>query len=92
MPVVRVEITRYTDDDPPGWVECRITDINGREWVFEEKAPIVTAAGLDADSDYPQWGAIDCEVRERSGDAVRVIVDARPDSFECEVPSDAVIE
>jgi hypothetical protein len=69
MPEVLVEICRYVDDHPPGWVECKLTDGWGREWTFVEKVPVVTAAYLDANSAYPQPGHIACRVVERRQDA-----------------------
>jgi hypothetical protein len=59
---VQVQIVRYADDSNPGWVECRLSDAHGREWLFVEKAPIVTDVGLTAASKYPQPGIIDCQV------------------------------
>lgn len=66
---VKVEITRYTDDSFPGWVECQLTDTHGRCWLFVEKVPVVTQSGLDANSPYPQPGLIACNVIGQSGDA-----------------------
>ena len=65
MLAVRVEITRYTNDAQPGWVECRLTDASGTEWLFEEKVPVVSADDLDAQSDYPQPGIIACRLIKR---------------------------
>lgn len=59
---VRVEISRYTDDSQPGWVECRLVDALGHEHVFVEKVPVVTKAHLDAASSYPQAGVLACSV------------------------------
>ena len=71
---VRVDIMRYTDDSQPGWVECYLTDAHGHRWSFVEKVPIVTAAYLDAASNYPQPGVIACEVVERRRDGRREIM------------------
>lgn len=71
---VSVEIRRYVDDSQPGWVECRLTDADGCEWVFVEKVPIVTVEPLDAQSDYPRRGVIACRVVERPVDG-RVVID-----------------
>jgi len=59
---VQVTITRLTDETQPGWVECRLTDINGEDWTFVEKAPMVSKPPLDAKSSYPQQGVIACEI------------------------------
>lgn len=58
MLAIRVEITRYTNDSQPGWVECRFTDAWGDEVLFEEKVPVVTCEMLDATSSYPAIGVI----------------------------------
>lgn len=55
---IRVAIERHVDDGFPGWVECSFVDVAGHRHVFEEKVPIVTAAALDARSDYPAQGEI----------------------------------
>lgn len=68
MLAVRVEITRYTNDSNPGWVECRLTDAANKHWTFEEKVPIVTDEYLDAKSDYPRAGVIACKLVKRSRD------------------------
>lgn len=57
---VKVDISRYIDASFPGWVECRLVDAFGDEHVFVEKVPMVTKAHLDAESAYPQCGAIAC--------------------------------
>ena len=88
---VRVEIVRYTDDHQPGFVECRLTDVSGRVWSFEEKVPVVTDEYLDAGSRYPCVGSVGCAVLDRDGDTVRVGVDPLSDYFECRVPTAAVI-
>jgi hypothetical protein len=64
MIAVSVEIARYIDDSFPGFVECRLVDALGREWLFHEKVPVVTRANLDASSSYPQPGVIACKVVE----------------------------
>jgi hypothetical protein len=65
MIAVGIEIRKYVDDSQPGFVECWLTDANGREWSFVEKVPVVTTEDLDAGSDYPRRGIIACEVIER---------------------------
>ena len=92
MPSVQIDIVRYTDDWQPGFVECRLTDAAGRDWTFEAKVPIVTDEYLDATSDYPRPGVIDCIVLSRSADTVRVVIDPMGDSIECEVPASAIVE
>jgi len=76
MTGVRVTIRRYVDDSQPGWVECCLTDADGREWSFVEKVPIVTAERLDARSLYPRRGVIACQVvgRRTEADGREVVV------------------
>lgn len=52
MNAIEIEIRRFVDDSYPGFVECWLTDANGREWSFIEKVPVVTTEDLDAESDY----------------------------------------
>jgi hypothetical protein len=75
MMAINVVISRFVDEWQPGWVECKLTDAWGCQWTFIEKVPIVTTAGLDAQSNYPQPGVIACEVleRRRSADGREVI-------------------
>lgn len=62
LTAVRVQISRYTSDATPGWVECRLTDAWGTEWLFEEKVPVVSADELNEQTHYPQPGIIACQV------------------------------
>ncbi len=64
MKSVKVEITRFVDEDQPGFVECVLIDAEGRRHTFIEKSPIVSSANLWSNSGYPQAGSIACEVRE----------------------------
>jgi hypothetical protein len=59
---VAVEITKWMDDQQPGFVECQLTDADGRIWRFIEKVPVITAATLGRSTSYPQPGVIACEV------------------------------
>ena len=58
MPEVRVAITRYVDDHFPGYVECKLTDVEGKEWFLIEKVPVVTVVDLDSTSIYPSLGLL----------------------------------
>jgi hypothetical protein len=86
--MVSVQIVRFVDDWQPGWVEARLLDASGREWVFVDKVPIFSAETLDAESDYPRPGSISCEVlasrRDGLGREVCTIDTARPDGVEAE--------
>ncbi len=92
MPSVAIEIVRYTDDHQPGWVECRLRDVHGHDWLFVEKVPLVTSAYLDIDSDYPRPGSIGVTVLKRSGDRLLVGVSPIDDYRECEVLASSVTD
>ena len=62
LPAMHIQISRYTSDANPGWVECRLVDAWGKEWLFEEKVPVVSVLDLDAQSAYPQSGIIACQI------------------------------
>lgn len=63
---VKVEITRYVDDEPqPGIVECRFFDAWGSQHLFIEKVPVVTLKSLDDSSSYPQPAIIACQILDR---------------------------
>jgi hypothetical protein len=59
---VNVAIVRWVDDDPPGFVECQLTDMFGTVWRFIEKQPVVSSQPISAASNYPQAGVIACQV------------------------------
>jgi hypothetical protein len=60
MLAIKATIVRFTDDDQPGWVECKFIDAKGVTHLFEEKVPVVTVENLDAHSEYPREGKIGC--------------------------------
>ena len=64
MTALRVSIASFIDEYQPGIVECWLVDVRGHTWRFHEKAPIVSAADLWIDSEYPQPGSIECNVLE----------------------------
>jgi len=57
-----VQISRFVDDGFPGWVECEFVDAEGIRQTIIDKVPIFTNAMLDATSQYPQTGIIQCSV------------------------------
>ncbi len=78
MDAVAVEIVRFISDSFPGFVECRLVDAFGNEWLFHDKVPIVTLDWLDANSHYPQPGVIVCEIVSRNiapGQRPTVVID-----------------
>src|SRR5260370_26417835 len=86
MPALAIQIVRWVDDSEPGIVACEFEDAQGRRQTVVEKLPIVTDAGLDAASTYPQPGVIRCQVLTRWRDSqgyefARISAD-RPDTVE----------
>jgi hypothetical protein len=80
VPELTVRIVRFVDDSFPGWVECTLTDAEGREWTFHDKVPMFTCEQLSAASSYPQPGVVGCQIVQRSRDAAGreiVTVDTR---------------
>ena len=69
MQGVNILIAKWVDDRQAGFVECELTDAQGRAWRFVEKLPIVTRDSLNASSILPQPGVIACEVISNSVDA-----------------------
>lgn len=69
-PLLTVEITRYVSDDVPGFVECALTDAEGKVHRFIDKVPVVSTDDyLAADSAYPQPGVLGCIIVEEWTDA-----------------------
>ena len=70
----------------PGFVECKLTDVHGREHSFVEKVPVVSAEHISDESTFPVAGYIRCEIEsevEYEKDHVLVRVDTtRPDWIE----------
>jgi hypothetical protein len=64
-----VEIVRFVVDYQPGIVACEFVDASGRRHTLIEKAPVVSAEDLNADSEYPQPGLARCIVLNRWRDA-----------------------
>jgi hypothetical protein len=78
---VEVAITRFVDDDQPGWVECLLVDAEGKKHLFIEKVPVVTLEDLNPRSSYPRIGIIACQrlARKRVDDLEIVKIDtAKP--------------
>ena len=82
MTEVSIEITRFVDEEQPGFVESVLIDAQGRSHTFVEKAPVVTGQQLRPDSKYPVAGFIACvieaELTDSSGRALASICTERP--------------
>jgi hypothetical protein len=59
---IRIKITSFISGDQPGFVECKFNDAWNKEHTVQDKVPIVTEKDLDANSEYPQYGVIACEI------------------------------
>lgn len=68
MENVAVQIVRFVDGNFPGWVECELTDADGRRHLIRDKVPMFTTELLDAESSYPTTGEMECEVVQRFRD------------------------
>lgn len=80
VPEVTCEIVRWTDDSFPGWVEARLIDAEGTEWIFSDKAPVFSANPLTAATPYPVPGVIRCVIVEVDEQRGRTVIDtSRPD-------------
>lgn len=78
MLAIKASIFEFIPSDTyPNLVRCRFTDAWGRERIFLEKEPVVSAAAddLDADTTLPQPAEIGCElIRQWRDDTGREIV------------------
>jgi hypothetical protein len=87
MMELAVQIVRFVDDEPqPGIVACEFVDVGGNRHTLIDKVPMCSTQCLDANSKYPQPGAVRCEAlarwRDGSGrDVVRITIDL-PDHIE----------
>jgi hypothetical protein len=86
MIYVSVEIFRFVCEHQPNIVEARLVDAFGQPHCFIEKIPAFTTAYLDSESQYPQPGAMACEIlaqsRDEQGRDLREIHTYRPWSIE----------
>jgi hypothetical protein len=62
MFAIKIQISKFIDNHPPGFVECTFNDAWGKAHIVQEKIPIVTEKDLSASSEYPQDGVIGCEI------------------------------
>lgn len=107
MTSLRCEATRWALDDDddfwPGWVEVRLTDAHGRQWVFFDKPPIFGGGdALGPKATYPIAVTIDCVILRRTSDpdgneVVTISTGGRPqategDRSEFDVRPDQLVE
>lgn len=69
MPNIKIQIVRFLGWEPqPGIVEFALTDVQGREYKFVDKIPIVSSEELDETSGYPLPETLACEILSRFRD------------------------
>ena len=82
MKAIKIKITSFISDDPPGFVECKFYDALIKEHIVQDKVPIVTKKYLDANSEYPQDGVIACEIvnewKDSNGQKIFKVNTSRP--------------
>lgn len=88
MPEITVQIVRFVDNSFPGFVEARFFDASGTEHLFIDKTPVVSRESLLPDSQYPQVGAIRCQIenewQDADGRSLMAVSTELPDGVESE--------
>lgn len=74
-----IDILGYTSSDFPHWVSCRLYDAYGKEWLFEEKLPMVSCEAEIAS--FPCKGFIRGEILSEQNDMVEFCT-KEPDDVE----------
>lgn len=72
MQAVRVEVLRLVRSESPGWVECRLVDSAGTEWLFVEKVPMVLHDDVAHLAFLPRPGILACVRRDEDGDVATI--------------------
>jgi hypothetical protein len=67
---VPVDVVRWVADDPqPGWVEARLTDAHGRQWVLIDTPATFVLEPVSRASEFPVPGAVRCHLMSRLTDS-----------------------
>jgi hypothetical protein len=68
---VRVEVARWVDEDWPGWLEVRLTEVDGRAAVIVDKVPVLddSEARLTPGVELPADLELACDVVRWHDDA-----------------------
>lgn len=64
-----VQVVRFVADYHPGIVACEFIDADSRRHTLIDKAPIFSSEPLDAQTSYPQPGAVRCAMSSQWIDA-----------------------
>jgi len=62
---IAIQITSFVAPHNPGIVEGKLQDAEGVVHTFVDKVPLFTSEMLDAHSQYPQDGNLECAVLSR---------------------------
>ncbi|MEW2506971.1 hypothetical protein AB0878_41600 [Amycolatopsis sp. NPDC047767] len=68
MAKLKATVTRWVDEEFPGFVELRLAEADGTVVLITEKVPILTAENWDASTPLPMRFDLDCEVLRRERD------------------------
>ncbi|MEV4601255.1 hypothetical protein AB0K15_28115 [Amycolatopsis sp. NPDC049253] len=68
MAKLEATVTRWVDEEFPGFVELRFADADGTVVLITEKVPVLTAENWDASTPLPMPFDLDCEVLRRERD------------------------
>jgi hypothetical protein len=76
-----VTITKLVEDSLPALVEFSLTDIYGKNWLFIDKAPVITLDDITKETVLPKIGQMAVEVIkewDHDGEKVVTINTAKP--------------
>ncbi|OEZ54880.1 hypothetical protein [Duganella sp. HH105] len=81
-PAIPLHIVQFIDDHAPGYVACTLRDAHGIEHKFILTTRAAGRPELAADSNYPQPGALACEIEfeweDDAGTALARVSTRRP--------------
>lgn len=65
MASIKVLVVEYVNDGYPGFAKAILKDVNGKEWIIEDKASHFSDSYLDDQSAYPFEGRIPCVIIQK---------------------------
>lgn len=79
MPKVKAKIVKWISDEPqPGIVETQIEDAEGKVWVISDKASVVSAEEITAETQLPVDTLLECEVLNKNNDSKTARISLKP--------------
>jgi hypothetical protein len=78
-----VDIIKYTNENFPGWVRCKLIDAFGKVHYFNEKVPVVSFEDITKNTILPKTGYISGEIINEKGDIIFISTD-KPYGIESE--------